>query len=196
MTPRVRVVGCGNPDAGDDAAGLVIANLLRSRMPSEVEVRTATAGGASLLNWCDDIEFLILVDAAHAREDLPPGQWRRFTFPDDRQRLRSTILSGTHVLGIMQALELAHTLGRVPGEVLLFVVAGSQFGLGTGLSPTVEQSLPEVAGEVETEVLHRLRHTRDQGCGIAVESDRRAPWGMNVAIELASLSGAPAGGLP
>jgi hydrogenase maturation protease len=159
----MRIVGCGNPDAGDDAVGLIIADQLRSRVPPEVEVRTATAGGASLLDWCDGIEALILVDAAHASVDFPTGQWRRFVFPADRERLKATPLSGTHVLGLVEALELAQTLDRLPREVLLFAVAGAQFALGSGLSPTVQHSLPELVSALETITSLGLEHDDNGG---------------------------------
>jgi hydrogenase maturation protease len=135
---------------------LILADLLRSRVPPEIEVRTATAGGASLLDWCEDIEVLILVDAAHASVDFPAGQWRRFVFPADRDRLKATPLSGTHVLGLVEALELAQTLDRLPRAVLVFAVAGAQFALGSGLSTAVRDAMPRVIAALESDVASRL----------------------------------------
>ena len=149
--PHVRIVGCGHPDAGDDAAGLILADLLRLRVPPEVEIKTATAGGASLLECFEGVEVLILLDAALATAEFLPGQWRRFAFPADRERLQATMLRGTHSLGVVPALELAKTLGRLPREVLLYAVAGARFDLGTPLSPAVQQSLATVAHELATE---------------------------------------------
>ena len=150
-------MGCGTPDAGDDAVGLLIADPLRGRLPQGVEIRTDTAGGVNLLHWCEGVEVLILVDAALATNDFPAGQWRRFVFPADRHCLKTMALCGTHVLGLVQALELAEVVGCLPGEVLLFALAGSQFELGVGLSPAVRASLAEVLDALEAEVKRRLR---------------------------------------
>jgi hydrogenase maturation protease len=97
----------------------------------------------------------------HATVEFPAGQCRRFSFPADRGRLKATTLGGTHVLGVIQALELAQTLGRLPRKVLVLAVAGAQFRLGNGLSPAVLHALPDVVGELETQVLHQLRRAAD-----------------------------------
>ena len=144
----MRIIGCGNCDAGDDAVGLIIAGQLRERLPPNIEVRTDSAGGVNLIHWCEDIETLIIVDAAFATDDFPAGQWRRFAYPADREQLRATAFSGTHLMGIAQALELAHTLGTLPKDVLIYAVAGAQFELGAGLSPAVEQALAAMVNEL------------------------------------------------
>jgi hydrogenase maturation protease len=149
----VRVVGCGNRDAGDDAVGLIIAEQLRGRLPSGFDVRTETGGGAGLIRWCEDIETLILVDAALATEDFPAGQWRRLAYPADREQLGAMALSGSHLLGLAQGLELALALGTLPGEVQIHAMAGAQFELGAGLSPAVERALAAWANDLERAIL-------------------------------------------
>ena len=156
MKRRVRIIGCGNPDAGDDAIGLIIAEQLRARLPPEVEVRSDTAGGASLIHWCEDVETLFIVDAALATDDFPAGCCRQFAYPADREQLKATAFSGTHLLCIFPTLELAQTVNKLPNELLIFAVAGAHFGLGAGLSPAVEQALAAVLNEVEKDVVWRL----------------------------------------
>ncbi len=176
--PRIRIVGCGRPDAGDDAAGLLIAERLRKRLPPEVEVRTDTAGGANLLHWCDDVEVLILADAALATDDFPTGQWRRFAFPADRDRVQAVAFAGTHTLGVVQGLELASTLGRLPGEVLLYAVAGARFELGAALSPAVKSSIATVADQLAVEMPRRLSARRPvSGCELATRDSGRSGTG-------------------
>ena len=158
IPPRVLVVGCGNRDAGDDAVGLFIAEQLRPRVPPEVEVRSDTAASANLIDWCDEIETLIIVDAALATGDFPAGRLRLLAYPDDREQLKATAFSGTHLMGIVQTLELAQALGRLPKKVLIYAIAGVQFQLGAGLSPAVEQALAAVVGELEKEIMPHLGH--------------------------------------
>lgn len=149
--PRLRIVGCGHPDAGDDAVGLLLADQLRARWGGTIEIRQAR-GGARLLDGCDQVEGLILVDAALATDGFPPGAWRLFRFPEDRGCLAALPRAGTHVLGVVPALDLALALNRLPAQVRLFVVAGSEFALGKGLSPAVRESLPQALAALEAEV--------------------------------------------
>ena len=60
--PRVRIVGCGNPDAGDDAAGLVAVDRARPLVPSDVEVVTAPTA-LHVLDLLEDADTVLLVDA-------------------------------------------------------------------------------------------------------------------------------------
>jgi hydrogenase maturation protease len=154
--PRIRLVGCGSPDAGDDAIGLVLASQLRERLLRDVEVKISTAGGANLLDWCDGVETLIIVDAALATESFPVGQWRAICYPAERAALKTLASPSTHSLGVGEALELAHGVGCLPPEVVVFAVAGSQFELGAGLSSVLEESLPTLLAAVESEVRHHL----------------------------------------
>lgn len=157
-TPRLRLVGCGSLDAGDDTIGLVLADSLRGQLPPEVEVKVDTAGGINLLAWCEGIHTLMLVDAALADGNFPTGQWRRLTFPDDQPCLRQLALRGTHAFGIGAALELARRLGRLPREVVIFAVAGCQFERGAGISPAVQAALPVLQAAVKAEIIQRLHH--------------------------------------
>jgi len=155
---RLRLVGCGSPDAGDDALGPIVADSLRERLPAEVEIKTDYAGGANLLDWCEGVELLILVDAALATEDFAVGEWRRLCFPSEHESLRKLAFHNTHSLGLAEALELASSLGRLPKEVVIFAVAGAQFELGTGLSPAVQRSVSEVRSAVRAEIIKRLQN--------------------------------------
>jgi hydrogenase maturation protease len=155
--PRVRIVGCGSPDAGDDAIGMVAAQALRERLPPEVDLRTDRAGGANIIEWCEGVEVLILVDAARATSEFPAGQWRCLRFPTGRRRLQELPFRNSHLLGLAEALELAGWLGRLPPQVVVFAVAGAQFALGHGLSPVVLKGLPEVLAAMQAEATAALR---------------------------------------
>lgn len=151
---RVRLVGCGAPDAGDDSVGLVIAQRLLPRLSAEAEIRVAPGGGADLLQWFEAVETLFIVDAAAANSGFPVGEVRRFCYPADRRLLEVLAFSGTHTLGIVPALRLAEELGQLPSRVLVYAVAGSRFERGTGLSPALQGRLEEVVDHLAHEVVN------------------------------------------
>src|SRR5215469_10174685 len=59
-----RVIGMGAEDRGDDAAGLLVARLLRVAAPPGVEVHESAGDAGSLLELIEGADRVILVDAA------------------------------------------------------------------------------------------------------------------------------------
>ena len=139
--PRVRIVGCGNPDAGDDAAGLVAVDRVRSLVPPDVDVVTAPTA-LHVLDLLEGADNVLLVDAMRTTGGgRDPGEVvRAASGPDGLPTaLRSSLSS--HGLGLAEAVGLAAALGPVPNLVFLGVEVGD-VRAGHGLSPAVEAALP------------------------------------------------------
>jgi len=148
--PRVRIVGCGNPDAGDDAAGLVAVERVRPLVPVDVEVVTAPTA-LHVLDLLHDTETVVLVDAMRtAGASRPPGQVVRAESEADGLpvALRSSLSS--HGLGLAEAVGLAVALGPVPRVVFLGIEVGD-VAAGNGLSPAVEAALPSLVEAIVRE---------------------------------------------
>ena len=151
MTARVRVIGCGNPEAGDDAIGLLAVGLARRRLPPEVEV--VEAGLAlKVLDLLEDIEAVVIADAVRAPSGgREPGALVRAVGDPDGlpAELRSALSS--HGLGIAEAVGLAAVMGPLPRVVFLGVEA-DDLTAGHGLSPAVAAALPALVDAVVEEV--------------------------------------------
>jgi len=151
MTARVRVICCGNPEAGDDAVGLLAVGLARRRLPPEVEV--VEAGMAlRVLDLLEDVDAVVITDAVRA----PSGGReagalvRAVGDPDGLPaELRSALSS--HGLGIAEAVGLAGAMGPLPRVVFLGLEA-DDLTAGHGLSPAVAASLPALVDAVVEEV--------------------------------------------
>jgi hydrogenase maturation protease len=149
--PRVRVIGCGNPDAGDDAVGVVAARRLRERVPADVEVVVAPTA-LHVLDRMRDVEQVILVDATRtAGRARPAGTLvRAEAGPEGLPvELRSSLSS--HGLGLGEAVGLASVLGEGARVVFLGLEAGD-VRAGAGLSPPVEAALPVLVDAVVAEI--------------------------------------------
>jgi hydrogenase maturation protease len=114
----IRVIGLGAEDRGDDAAGLLVARLLRAAAPPGVEIY------GSLLELVEGADRVVLVDAA--RGAGPPGTVERV--PLDAAA-RSPVRS-THGLGLAEALGVAAELAILPPVVRVYVVYGRSFEPG------------------------------------------------------------------
>ncbi len=119
-----RVIGIGAEDRGDDAAGLLVARLLRVASPPGVEVHESAGDAGGLLELVEGADRVVLIDAARGAgalgtvEHVPQGA-----------ALRSPAHS-THGLGLAEALGVATELGILPPLVRVYVVYGRAFDPG------------------------------------------------------------------
>jgi hydrogenase maturation protease len=129
-----RVIGMGAEDRGDDAAGLLVARLLRALAPAGVEVHESAGDAGGLLGLLEGAERVVLVDAA--RGGGAPGTAEPTAIG---AALRPPVRS-THGLGLVEALGVASAPGILPPVVSVYVVHGRRFEPGP---PT-----PEVAAGI------------------------------------------------
>ena len=111
-------------------------------------VLTAAGEGATLLELWQGADSVVVIDAAAGP---PPGTIRRF---DARRQALPPELFGcsSHAFGVAQAVELARTLDCLPRRLLIYALAGRDFGLGEGLSPEVVVAVPTLAAEIACEL--------------------------------------------
>jgi hydrogenase maturation protease len=142
---RVLVVGCGNPIRGDDRVGLVIARVLRLRLPPHVAVIAHCGDGTALLEMWQGARAVILIDAAHSDGD--PGRVLRFDAAAGPLPV-SLRAPSTHAFGAGEAIELARALGELPPTFLVYVITGKRYTSGAGLSPQVKVAARLVLAEL------------------------------------------------
>ena len=150
---RVRVIGCGNPDAGDDAAGLVALNEARAALEAipGVEVVEAAAPLA-LVHLLEGVDAAVVVDAVRRtpRGGHAPGALVRAEAGPEGlpAEVRSSLSS--HGLGLAEAIGLAAALGESP-RIVFLGVEGADATAGHGLSQAVRAAIPRLAGQIVSE---------------------------------------------
>jgi hydrogenase maturation protease len=103
---QTRVIGIGQPAAGDDYAGIAVARALREQpLPTGIEIHEIT-DPARLIELLDSIRRAILVDALVS--DNEPGNIMRLT-PEELATYPCTPLS-SHGTSVADAIKLAHIL--------------------------------------------------------------------------------------
>jgi hydrogenase maturation protease len=140
----LRIIGCGNLDRGDDAAGLLVARRLRALGLETLGVEIIEQSGESfsLMNCWTGPEHDILVDATvpHGR----PGQVRVWDAHSDRLP-DDGFPSSTHAFGVREAVELARAIKRLPKTLLIYGIEGEHFCFGAPLSQEVERAVVSLA---------------------------------------------------
>jgi hydrogenase maturation protease len=127
----ILVATCGNPLAGDDAFGSLVADALRRISPPHVDVVDLGMQPAGLLNHLEGREALIVVDAALADAGFPAGNLIDVDFAAaERPRLVHDEPLSSHGLSLAHELELARQLKMLPKRVHLVAAAAGEMGIG------------------------------------------------------------------
>ncbi len=147
----VRVIGCGNPGAGDDAAGLIVAEDVRARAPENVDV-VRSRDPLRVLDLLEGADRVIVVDAVRSTlGGRAPGTLVRAEAGPDGlpAELRSSLSS--HGLGIAETIGIAAAVGSTAPIVFHGVEAGT-VEVGSDLSEEVRAALPGLVDAVLADV--------------------------------------------
>jgi hydrogenase maturation protease len=136
------VIGIGNPDRTDDAAGVLVARKVHQGRVLE------WADCSVLMDLWDSADDVIVVDAM--RSGLPPGTVRRFDAVDERLPARA--FPSTHSMGIAETVELARALGRLPLRLTVYGIEAGDLSLGGTPGDEVTAAVDRVAEEINEEL--------------------------------------------
>ena len=140
------IVGVGNPDRSDDAAGLLVARRLREL---GVDAQEHTSDPLALMDAWDEAGEAILIDTVVT--GAAPGtitKWdaSKTPLPPDQ------FCCSTHAFGIAEAVEIARSLGQLPAQLLIYGIEGSRFELGGSPSAEVVAAVEQVAQQIAVSV--------------------------------------------
>jgi hydrogenase maturation protease len=148
----VRVIGCGNPEAGDDAAGIAAVEAAREELERldgvEVIARASPLGVLHLLEGADAV---IIVDAIRTPggERAPGTLVRAVAGPGGLPaEIRSSLSS--HGFGVAESVGLAAAIGDPPRVVVLGVEVESA-AAGARMSDPVLAAVPVLASRIGAE---------------------------------------------
>jgi hydrogenase maturation protease len=142
---NARIIGIGQPWAGDDGAGLAVIRHLRglARQLDLVEMEDASRLLELLIDGADPV---VIVDAA-----MDDGTAGRIVAVDAQRHGWSPLhLLSTHGVGVMQAIELARIAypDRVARQIFVLAITIAQASPDGGdLSEAVQAAVPRAAAQ-------------------------------------------------
>jgi hydrogenase maturation protease len=148
VTGGAVVIGIGNAWCGDDAAGLLVAERVRERLP-QVPVVEIEGEPSRLLDAMSGFDPVVIVDAVRSGE-AEAGAIRRIDATTSS--LPETFGASTHHFSLGDAIELARSLGRLPERLVVYGIDGCSFELGTEPDPAIAQAADEVVQRIATEL--------------------------------------------
>jgi hydrogenase maturation protease len=149
----ILIIGVGNPDRGDDAAGLAVTQALSRALAHHalphVAIRESSGDGADLLSAWQGFAVVVLVDATSPTGNA--GHIRRLDAVT--QPLPATFFAAsTHAFGVAQGVEMARALGLLPPTLIVYGIEGHQFTLGAPMSAAVRDAVFQVTAAILTEL--------------------------------------------
>jgi hydrogenase maturation protease len=181
---QLQIIGVGQEWRGDDAAGLLVARLLKlpqiqrgvpvgplpggrppgsaprtdaaSLMPNRSQLAVLETSGSisDLLAAWDGADAVILADAVRAGG--PPGKIYRFRVQEAALPAELFPAASTHDWGIAQAVALGQALQQLPPFLVVYGIEGQDFGIGQTPSPAVAKAIPAAARLILQEVQELL----------------------------------------
>lgn len=151
---RKLIIGIGNEFRGDDAAGLIAADMLRGKSIEDVTVKTCVREGSALLLLWDGYHDVVLIDAVMSGSKPGTVTIIDLQSPEvDEQRYRAS----THSFSILEAVKLAGYVGNVPQKLRLYAIEGSNFSMCIALSPEVRAAVHAVVEMITAELIPTIK---------------------------------------
>lgn len=143
------VLGVGNVERGDDAAGRVVARRLRETQPEGVDIIEKGGEATELLAALEGASAAFIIDACASGRDA--GALRRFDVAAEPLPNKALALS-SHGLGLAETIELARALGQLPPVCVVYAIEGESFEIGAPLSSNVAVAITGVVERLGAEI--------------------------------------------
>ena len=136
------IIGCGNQDRGDDAAGLLTARRLREL---GIAAREHNGDALALIEAWRGADNVVLIDTVvTGSRSGKVTTWDAIAHPLTGDRFHCS----THSFGVSGAVGLARTLGWLPSHLQIYGIEGKEFHIGSQPSSTVLRGVERAAQQI------------------------------------------------
>ena len=145
---KTLILGVGNLLLRDEGVGIhVIRELEKENLPPDVSLMDGGTGGLHLINWLQDYDRIIMVDAT--LDNNPPGTIRLIKprYASDFPHLMSA-----HEIGLRDMIEAMSLMGHLPEIQLIVISAADISDVGMDLSPELQAVIPEIVQLVKNQL--------------------------------------------
>lgn len=148
------IIGIGNPFRSDDGCGLTIAKILQEHLQGDADCLTCSGDPMSLMELWKGRETVFLIDAVLSKTKQV-GYIHHF-HPSVETIPGIFTNTSTHLLDVIQIIELAKALDKIPTDLYLFGIETKEHAMQEGISPELEKKLPEITEQIAKNILKTL----------------------------------------
>jgi hydrogenase maturation protease len=151
LSGKIVIIGVGNLLMGDDGIGIHAAEaLLHENLPSNVAVFSAETRAFDVLEYMDDSDKAVIVDAY--KKGGAPGSIYRFTFDPASDILDESMNLSMHDINFIDVLRAGKGIYKLPAEIVIIGVEPDVLECRLGLSDKLNDALPEIIEAVKSEL--------------------------------------------
>jgi hydrogenase maturation protease len=144
---NIKIIALGNELAGDDRAAIEAV----SQLSDEYNVIVAGRPGLDLIDYLDSEDPIVLVDVTSS--DSEPGRIHEMTMDKLQEAALADVSYSSHGFGPSETLKLMKSLDKKLPEGRFVGVEGKQFRVGTEISSSVSNVLPDFVSRIKSAVL-------------------------------------------
>jgi hydrogenase maturation protease len=142
------VICVGNRTRSDDAVGLVIADELAAHHP-DLPLRLSGGEPGELIDLWSGLTRVVMVDAVLTGKSKPGTIHVLEVGAEPLQMMSPT---SSHGIGVVETIELARALHRLPADLRLVGIEPGSLVPGTDLTPAVELAVPDAIARILKEI--------------------------------------------
>lgn len=140
------VIGVGNRYRGDDSVGLDVAETVLASLGELVDVSFCEGDPLTLMDLWEGRDCVCIVDAVTS-DSTELGHIHECDMAKEAVPAIFTNTS-THFLDVIQIVELARALNKLPTKIVLFGIEAKNYAMDEGLSQKLQDMLPEISKEI------------------------------------------------
>jgi Ni/Fe-hydrogenase 1 B-type cytochrome subunit len=147
---KITILGVGNTLYSDEGLGIHVLPRLEQALRDlpNLEFVDGTTEGMQLLAPVEATNALIVVDAINAgRQPGTPIELKKDEIP-----AFNGIKMSVHQIGLQEVLSAAQLRDRLPQKMVMFGIQPASLKIGTEMSSTVEQAIPELIGRIRKQI--------------------------------------------
>jgi hydrogenase maturation protease len=149
VVPPVLLIGVGNEYRSDDGLGIYAVREIGRRGIPGVVIAEQNGEGAALMDAWQGYDRVFIVDAINSGG--ASGSMLRIDALAEELPAHFFHYS-SHAFGVIEAIQMARVLERLPHLLVLYGIEGKQFDLGPGLTDAVLKNITPMLSSIEHEL--------------------------------------------
>ena len=140
---RLKIIGIGNPYAGDDGIGIELLHRLAGLLPASYEFHESPHPGLELLEELNDQIPIVFLDAVVDAAPLGTVHW--LEWEEQSEWTKEERLPSSHGFGVLEVMRLAQSLGQKLPPIYFVGVSIKASRPSNRISAELRQQLPDIA---------------------------------------------------
>ncbi|NPA51995.1 MAG: hydrogenase maturation protease [Aquificae bacterium] len=149
---KTLILGVGNLLISDEGLGIETINILLEnyQFPNNVEIIDGGTQGLELLQYFDDVQNLLIIDAISSKEKKAGSIIK---IPKEKINYYLDTKISAHDIGLIDIISALDFTGKLPKNITILGIVPEKLEFEYGLSPKIKENLQNLVNEVINQLL-------------------------------------------